>query len=350
MSEHTAVDLTTRAPPGPRSHRPRLLFPSLPTHLAAAPKTGRSASIFGSALSGRWVVDPGAGRGHIDEIEFPAQFLGGYCDFQPNANYATTIGGENLLKFHFKLSGRNHLDFDNGESATVSGGEMAVLIHPSGINKLDCHPQDVHEHSLTFICRPDFFAETLGVEPDRLPEPLRSFALGRDPAFYLRSFAFTSSVRCDLQAMLSRPVGGPYAHLRVQARCLDLIATILEVMSGDQRDTRSTRLTPRDVQALEKVRAFLEADFAAAPTIATVARVAGINRTKLTQGFRELFHESIQDFIQRLRMEHARRLLEAGTRAGEVSAAVGYLHQSSFSQAFQSHFGVNPIDVRSRRG
>ena len=136
-------------------------------------------------------------------------------------------------------------------STTIGGGEMAVLIHPRGLSKRDCHPRHVEEHSLTFACRPEFLTSTLNVDPDTLPEPLRSYAVGRDPAFYLRSFPFTASVRRDLKALLSRPSNGRFSQVRAQARSLDLIATILEILSGDMSESPRTRMTPRDIRSLE---------------------------------------------------------------------------------------------------
>jgi len=326
---------------------PTLRF-CVPSSLARTPVIGPETSIFGSAANIRRVVAPEAGCGYIDEVAFAAPFVGGYCHFRFGADCSALIPGEGLLKFHFKISGCNTLKFRSGAvSTTIVGGEMAVLVHPHGLNKRDCHPRDIEEHSLTFACRPDFLTSTLNVDPDTLPEPLKSFALGRDPAFYLRTFPFTASVRRDLKVMLSRPINGPFSQVRAQARALDLIATILEILSADTDVNPRARLTPRDKRALEEVRALLDSEYASAPTIATLARRVGMNRTKLTQGFRQIFDESIQAYCQRLCMRQACQLLESGMRVGEVAEAVGYEHQSSFAQAFRDYFGVPPKAVRS---
>lgn len=313
------------------------------------PVTESFASVFGNALRVRLRVPAEMGVGYVDQFTFPEAFSGGYCDFRVQRDVAEGISGENLLKFHFKLSGCNTLRFANGDEQTIEGGHMSVLIHPEGLDKLDCHSVGAHERSVTFLCRPDFLRQTLGLDPDILPEPVKSYALGREPRFYLRTFPMPAAVRCDLQTMLALPPDARFGHLRVQACCLDLMAAMLEVMSGEGDTPRSTRLSPRDIRALEEVRAFLETGFAEAPTLATLARRAGLNRNKLTQGFRELFDESVQDFAQRVRMQHARTLLESGMPVGEVALQVGYLHQSSFAQAFSAYFGLPPRELRRTR-
>jgi AraC-like DNA-binding protein len=326
---------------------PTLRF-CVPSLQVQAPEAGPNSSIFGKATQSRRIIAPEAGTGYIDEVAFASRFVGGYCHFRFDEDCAAQIPGEDLLKFHFKLSGCNTLQFRNGLLSTkIVGGEMAVLVHPRGYNKRDCHPRHAEEHSLTFACRPEFLTSTLNVDPDSLPDPIRSYAAGRDPAFYLRSFPFTASVRRDLNALLNRPPNGRFSHVRAQARALDLIASILEILSGEVDDNPRARLTPRDVRTLHETRAFLDAEFVSAPTIAFLARRAGMNRNKLTQGFREIFGESIQSYCQRLCMQEARRLLESGLRVGEVAESVGYGHQSSFSQAFRGYFGISPKDIRA---
>jgi AraC-like DNA-binding protein len=123
---------------------------------------------------------------------------------------------------------------------------------------------------------------------------------------------------------------------------------VLDVLVNDEART-DVRLTPRDVAALESVRELLGERFMDPPTIAQIARHIGMNRTKLTQGFRHLFNETILDYCQRKRMQMARELLLAGEPVGTVAVAVGYEHHSSFAQAFRAYFGFPPVDLCRRR-
>lgn len=324
---------------------------SIPEVLGATVVRNQSVrSVFGSALRARFLLPAEVGRGFIDDFAFPGAFSGGMCNFALDKDAAEAIPGEGLLKFHFKLSGNNTLKFADGTEQTVTGGNMSVLIHPEGLGKLDCHPRGVHEHSVTFLCRPYFLSETLGLDPETLPEPLRGYALGRDPQFHLRTYPLSPMLRCDLQALLGLRSESRFGNLRVQARCLDLIASMLEVMAGENQRTASLHLSPRDIRSLEEARHVLESDLSTIPTLAELARRVGLNRNKLTRGFRELFGESVQEFGQRLRMQRARELVGGGMPAGEVAARVGYLHQSSFTQAFSAFFGMSPRELRRPRG
>jgi AraC-like DNA-binding protein len=261
---------------------------------------------------------------------------------------AATVPGEDFLKFHFKMSGNNTVSFPGGDEVTLRAGSMAIAIHPRGVSKLDTHTQDAAEHSLTFACRPALFTETLRLDPDALPQPIRRFALGQDPQLYLRVMALNARVAKTIEEMLSCPYSGRFSHVHAEARALDLICMVLDVLAND--DVRSpVRLTPRDVVALESVREMLNEHFMDPPTIAQIARQIGVNRTKLTQGFRYLFNETILDYCHRKRMQKARELLLGGLPVGTVAVEVGYEHHSSFAQAFRAYFGFPPVELCRRR-
>ncbi|MEG1770820.1 MAG: helix-turn-helix transcriptional regulator, partial [Comamonas sp.] len=66
---------------------------------------------------------------------------------------------------------------------------------------------------------------------------------------------------------------------------------------------------------------------------------------KLKQGFRELFGTSPHRMLTDIRMKKAWELLECGLRVSTVADRVGYRHLSSFSAAFERHYGRTPKSV-----
>jgi AraC-like DNA-binding protein len=62
-----------------------------------------------------------------------------------------------------------------------------------------------------------------------------------------------------------------------------------------------------------------------------------------------LFHEvgrSPAAEIRRLRLDHARAMLERGHSVGAACVGSGYLDPDSFSRAFRRHFDCSPSQVR----
>jgi AraC-like DNA-binding protein len=303
---------------------------------------------FGSSFCGTEEMIGPTGLGRRDYFAFPGILLGLHSVFQTREEVAARVPGEDYLKFHFKLSGNNTVRFRGSDDINLRAGCMVIAIHPRGIDKLDAHAHDATEHSLTFACRPTLFTDTLRLDPEALPTPIREFAQEKDPQPYLRVMPLSARVTKTVEEMLSCPYSGRFSHVHAEARALDLICMVLDVLVNNE-DRPTVRLTPRDVATLESVRELLGQRFADPPTLAQLSRRTGINRTKLTQGFRHLFNETILDYCHRMRMQRARELLLDGLPVGSVAADVGYEHHSSFAQAFRSYFGFPPMELRRRR-
>jgi AraC family transcriptional regulator, transcriptional activator of the genes for pyochelin and ferripyochelin receptors len=339
-----------RVATSPSSHLPTWVWPEFAKGAApaAAPPNPLAPHRFGASFCGSEAICAPTGQGRRDYFAFAGSLLGMHQDFRLGSEMAATVPGEDFLKFHFKMSGNNTVSFPGGDDVNLRAGSMAIAIHPRGVSKLDTHTEGAAEHSLTFACRPALFTQTLRLDPDALPQPIRQFALGQDPQLYLRVMALNARVAKTIEEMLSCPYSGRFSHVHAEARALDLICMVLDVLAND--DVRSpVRLTPRDVVALESVREMLNEHFMDPPTIAQISRQIGVNRTKLTQGFRYLFNETILDYCHRKRMQKARELLLGGLPVGTVAVEVGYEHHSSFAQAFRAYFGFPPVELCRRR-
>lgn len=91
--------------------------------------------------------------------------------------------------------------------------------------------------------------------------------------------------------------------------------------------------------ALDAVRA----DIAYPWRVGEIAALAGLSTTQLERLCRRTLGMSPRGVLQRLRLEHAVRLLST-TRmtAGEVASACGFYDQSSFTRQFRSVLGLTP--------
>lgn len=79
------------------------------------------------------------------------------------------------------------------------------------------------------------------------------------------------------------------------------------------------------------------------------ARVAGMNRTKFQQAFKDIFNVSFYKYYQEARFNEALRLLEFESyTTTSVAAAIGYKNVGYFIKEFQKRFGVTPNEYRTK--
>jgi AraC family transcriptional activator of pyochelin receptor len=84
-------------------------------------------------------------------------------------------------------------------------------------------------------------------------------------------------------------------------------------------------------------------------TLEHIARECGLNRAKLTRGFREMFDCTIAEALAERRLASASHmLLTTDLPVSSVGYQAGYLNNASFARAFSRRFGACPSDYRAQ--
>jgi AraC family transcriptional regulator, transcriptional activator of the genes for pyochelin and ferripyochelin receptors len=82
------------------------------------------------------------------------------------------------------------------------------------------------------------------------------------------------------------------------------------------------------------------------PSVYELARMVGVNETKLRLGFKQVFKTTIYDYLRKIRMQEAKILiLDKELTVSEAGLTVGYSNLSHFARAFKQEFGMNPSEL-----
>ncbi len=111
---------------------------------------------------------------------------------------------------------------------------------------------------------------------------------------------------------------------------------------------RDLSLSQVDSQRLGTARAIIDQHWSQKLTLGTIASQCGLNRTKLSRGFRELYRCSVGEALADRRLAEARRqLLATDLPVSVIGYRTGYSNNASFSRAFGRRFGQSPSELRS---
>ena len=101
------------------------------------------------------------------------------------------------------------------------------------------------------------------------------------------------------------------------------------------------------MKCLEAAREMINKYYYRQLSITDIAHEVGLSNTKLKDGFREVFGVPLYSYVIRVRMEHAKRLLEETENSVfAIAVATGYKTSSSFILAFRTTFGITPGQYR----
>jgi AraC family transcriptional regulator, activator of mtrCDE len=84
-------------------------------------------------------------------------------------------------------------------------------------------------------------------------------------------------------------------------------------------------------------------------SVTTLAKEAGMSRSAFARDFRATLCVTPMEFVTRIRLNLARRLLVSTVRPVEtIAAEVGFNSRSHFSRIFRDHYGTDPSAFRRR--
>jgi transcriptional regulator GlxA family with amidase domain len=102
-------------------------------------------------------------------------------------------------------------------------------------------------------------------------------------------------------------------------------------------------------EEIVSVQDWLEVNFNKTITLENMMSVCNLGKKTLLRRFKKVTGETPLIYLQKLRIENAKRLLESKTVSfNEITWKVGYNDVSSFHRVFKSQTGLTPIEYRSK--
>jgi AraC family transcriptional regulator len=227
----------------------------------------------------------------------------------------------------------------------------------------------IHSHAnayLIYVLEGEYLEECEGLLSTCRAGTLRYLAAGRS-----HSDEFVSETRCLLvelgpdtlgrfqdcaRCLRSGEIASPQASVlarrlvmefreRDEAAAIAISGLVLEVLAESVRASGSTsRSTPK---WLLRARAVIEAQFLQVPSLGAIARDVGVHPVHLSREFRRYFNCTVGEYMRKLRIDHAARLLAStSTPLAEIAEVCGFADQSHFSSSFKRTVGSTPARFR----
>lgn len=105
---------------------------------------------------------------------------------------------------------------------------------------------------------------------------------------------------------------------------------------------------PKTNERIYKVEKYIRQYFDQAISMSLLAELAELSVSQLDRTFKKLFHMTPSQFIQKIRLEHAVKLLQQDCSITEISALCGYSDHSAFSRKFKQLTGTSPRQFKAR--
>ena len=102
----------------------------------------------------------------------------------------------------------------------------------------------------------------------------------------------------------------------------------------------------RSGKLVEKVKAFIQENYASEINRQDIASAVNVNSDYLSRLFNKQVGVSIPEYITAIRMERAKQLMSIDLTVGEIASEVGVNNFSYFSKIFKMHTGMSPTEYK----
>lgn len=263
-------------------------------------------------------------------------------------NLSGIIEGQDLLKIHVQLAGRRVLQFQGQRETALNGAATVILMHDGGVSKLESLAAGDDVRSVTIMVERDRLQNYFDRESTALPSFLRPLITRQRTGPCLTITTPSAEESRIASTVIDHKRTGALRKMFIQAKVMELFCLVLDrFQESTERSTRLPRITERDRRQLSIVRDFLSSEYKSPPTIHSLCRQFGLNRNKLCSGFQLTYGLTIHEFCSTLRLNEARQMLaQTDLPLVDISLTAGYGSSSSFSTAFQRHYGEPPSKYR----
>ncbi len=209
------------------------------------------------------------------------------------------------------------------------------------------------DREFRFVCASQRFIERFGFRdewqvigrddfdlfPSRLAESFR-----RDDEEIIR----TGEPKVNIVELFFTEQGIPDWFMTNKIPVKDSRGRIIGVM-GTVQDYEHRRQVLQPYLQLDRAVAYIREHFRSGVTVQELSEVVHLSPRQLHRKFVEAFGVSPQAFIMKLRIQAACEALQReGSQIAEVAREFGFCDQSAFTQLFQKHVGLTPLNYQRR--
>jgi AraC-like DNA-binding protein len=278
--------------------------------------------------------------------------------------YLSTSAGH-LIIYHFLTEGRAYARLLDGPSEELTAGDIVVFPHGDAHLLGNGSPERPLDSLKTFGKN-----LTQGLKIARLGGggELTKFVCGYMACDPRLSEVFLASLPKVIKVHVSKEPSGQWLENSIRFSVSEgnasnaggglVVSKLSELLFVETLRRYINALPPDQTGWLAGTRdpvighalALLHKEPARPWTVSSLAKNAGLSRTRLAERFRHFLQESPMAYLTKWRLKLGADILQSTEHSvAEIAAAVGYASESAFNRAFKREFASPPAQFRRNR-
>ena len=245
--------------------------------------------------------------------------------------------GQDYIQMHFCIKGHGNFQYGPFYSREVTTQRSMLLYNPDRELPIDLTLVAGSEFLIALVSIQQFhayFSQVAELIPFLNEE-------NRHKKYYLEK-ELTPSVVLVLKQMLNGDRNNAMQDLYLKGKAYEL----LSLYFGKREDASGACPfldSEENTDKIKRAKQLVIANMSEPPTLQEIADEVGLTVSKLKDGFKHIYGESVFNFLFDYKMEYARKqLVSRNFNVAEISHQIGYSTPSHFIHAFKKKYGTTP--------
>ncbi|UXN58415.1 AraC family transcriptional regulator [Phyllobacterium zundukense] len=221
----------------------------------------------------------------------------------------------------YTIHGVQSFDYRGARSDSMPG--QVIVLHPDEIHNGEAGTNDGFHYRMIYI-EPSIVRDALGARATTLP--FVKNAVFEDP----RLLHAIHAACADMDRVL-------------EPTALDEIAVLLaDGLLANNTSIRGSVSTLIDARALDRARAYLDANLDRTVASAELEGITGQDRFSLARQFRKAYGTSPHRYLMMRRLDRARAGIASGLSLADAALVAGFSDQAHMTRRFKTNYGISP--------
>ncbi|WP_396158789.1 helix-turn-helix transcriptional regulator [Flavobacterium sp.] len=276
----------------------------------------------------------------FEEIKIDTDFT--LLRFQNDSESTETLEkqvGSGLIQFHFNVKGKGKFIFNNNSYVLDLNEEKALLLY-NPQKELPLHLEIAPKSWIISILISIKKFHTLFSSDSEMIPFLSKDNLEKK---YYTEESISPSMAIVLNQIFHYNQNSSIKNLYLKGKSYELLSLFFNTNEDPNAEHCPFLSDEENVLKIKKAKEIIIKNMAEPPGLQELADEVGISLKKLKAGFKEIYGDTVFNFLFDYKMEFARKLLDTGSyNVNEVGLKIGYSTSSHFIAAFKKKFGTTP--------
>lgn len=195
------------------------------------------------------------------------------------------------------------------------------------------------------------FNKVMQCEIARLRPGLRNLFEDVEGKNYFYRLGSYSLRMADIFLKINDFKGSPFQrNLLLHGKSYDIfLIQLQEYWDGESPDQDQSLLRKRELNLIREAVLILNSNILEFKSVKSLSRRVGLNPNKLQDGFKEIYHTTVNGYVQERRLYEAGVLIKnTDLSFAEIADRVGISSKSYFSKIFKDNYGLTPTEIRNK--